>query len=469
MKYLYSLIILVVFLTFTNDITANAEEIPAEKLIFDINDSSKLTDKNYKTSISLNSNNKITITTNDNSFIGGIYIIWDSNVNPWELTIENETINCGQNGFLHEYINIDKDTSKVTINIPDGEYRISDIRVFSKGDLPTDVQQWNPPSKEADIMLIASHADDEILFFGGIIPTYIDKNNASIQVVYMASFWNSEKIREHEKLDGLWASGLNIYPVSGGFADLYSTTIEEASKQYDLDSMVSYITTQIRRFKPQVIVSHDFNGEYGHGFHMLTAKAVSMSIESAVDNTLYTDSATTYGTWDTPKTYFHLYKENEINLNLRLPLASMNNMTALEVAQDAYKQHVSQQWCWFYVSDENENSCARFGLYRTRVGNDKSNDLLENIKTYKVQEEESESMSIAESQLIVEKESIEKSSIEKASKEEQSISESISIKNNEDLQKTKTRNFIIIIMLFIILAASLTIFIAKTKKKKTKR
>ncbi len=463
MKYLYSLIIFI-FLTVANNNTAYAEEIPAEKLVFDINDSSKLTDRNYKTSISLNSNNKITVSTNDNSAIGGIYIIWDSAVNPWQLTVENETINCGQYGFLHEYISIDKDTSKVTINIPDGEYRISDIRVFSKGDLPSDVQQWNPPCKEADIMLIASHADDEILFFGGIIPTYIDKNNASIQVVYMSSFWDSAKIREHEKLDGLWASGLNIYPVSGGFADLYSTTIEEAAKQYDLDSMVSYITTQIRRFKPQVIVSHDFDGEYGHGFHMLTAKAVTMSIESAVDSTLYTDSATTYGIWDTPKTYFHLYKENEINLNLRIPLASMNNMTALEIAQNAYKQHVSQQWCWFFVSDENENSCARFGLYRTKVGNDLSNDLLENIKTYKVQEEESESMSIAESESIAEKESLEKASIEKASIEEQSISESISIKKDEDLQKTKTRNFFIIILLFIILAVSLTVKRAKQNR-----
>ena len=32
----------------------------------------------------------------------------------------------------------------------------------------------------------------------------------------------------------------------------------------------------------------------------------------------------------------------------------MDGMTAVEVATAAYKRHVSQQWCWFYVSDEYE-------------------------------------------------------------------------------------------------------------------
>ena len=69
----------------------------------------------------------------------------------------------------------------------------------------------------------------------------------------------------------------------------------------------------------------------------------------------------------------------------------MGGRTALEVAADAYKKHVSQQWCWFYVSDDYQYSCADFGLYRTTVGADTTgDDLFENLKTYKLQQQEKE-------------------------------------------------------------------------------
>jgi len=56
------------------------------------------------------------------------------------------------------------------------------------------------------------------------------------------------------------------------------------------------------------------------------------------------------------------------------------------VAVEAYKKHVSQQWCWFYVSDDYEYSIADFGLYRTTVGTDTGNDLMEHLTSYAEQE-----------------------------------------------------------------------------------
>ena len=299
----------------------------------------------------------------------------------------------------------------------DTSRRISDIRIFGEGELPSDVQVWNPPVANADIMLVATHADDDILFFGGIIPTYTYTYDATIQVIYMTEFWTSAKIREHEKLDGLWCAGLKNYPVSGNFKDLYSKDLATAESQYDFNAMTDFVTEQIRRFKPQVIVTHDFNGEYGHGGHMITAKAVTTAVEAATDENCFPSSAAAYGTWDTPKTYVHLYKENTIRLDLRVPIPEMGNKTALEIASEAYKQHVSQQWCWFYVSDEYEYSCADFGLYRTTVGVDTENNLLQNIKTYKAQAEELESI-IAAEQESLEQERLEQESKMQALKED---------------------------------------------------
>lgn len=381
-------VLFLVWLAMAPAMSVSAEELGPHIALPKNGDSKGLQDGSYSTGQTFAGGADITVTSKDGAPISGIYIIWDSPVKPWRMTVDSGDISCGEYGFLHEYIALEVPTASAVIHIPDGGMRISDIRIFGDGELPEDVQVWNPPVEEADIMLIVAHADDEILFLGGIIPTYAVERQAELQVVYMAEFWSTAKVREHEKLDGLWTAGLKNYPVCGNFRDVYSKDIQTAEKQYSFDDMVEYLTGEIRRCKPQVIVTHDKNGEYGHGFHMLTSKAVVTAVEAAVDETAYKKSTEVYGVWDVPKTYLHLYEENKIRLDLRKPIDAMGGRTALEIATDAYKKHVSQQWCWFYVSDDYEYSCADFGLYRTKVGLDSGNDLLEHIKTYREQEEE---------------------------------------------------------------------------------
>ena len=57
------------------------------------------------------------------------------------------------------------------------------------------------------------------------------------------------------------------------------------------------------------------------------------------------------------------------------------------MAQAGYLTHESQQWCWFYVSDSYEYSCAEFGLFRSLVGPDViGGDFMENLVPYDQQE-----------------------------------------------------------------------------------
>ena len=257
-------------------------------------------------------------------------------------------------------------------------------------------------------------------------------------------FTTSAKIREHEKLDGLWESGIKHYPVCGDFPDLYSQTLEAAKKQYVYDDVKAYTTSCIRRFKPLVVVTQDLNGEYGHGGHMLFSHAVAESVETSNDSSVFPESASNYGTWDVPKTYLHLYTENKITMNLRLPLSRMGNRTSIEVQTAAYKKHVSQQWCWFYVSDDYEYSCADFGLYRTTVGNDTGNDMLENITTYEEQERLAKE--------AAEKESIESS---KAAEEASIAKEQQEIKAaHKETSKRKVSVAVIVIIVVIIIGAA---------------
>ncbi len=483
MKKLFLPMAMLFSLLFVCD-TVLADELTGNFTLSNGGDSTAFTDDSHYSVVGFNTGDTITISSNEGTAISGIYVTWDSKAVPWTLTTDAGDISCGNNGFLHEYVALDSASTSVTINIPSDEMRISGIRIFSQGELPHDVQIWNPPCEKADILVVASHADDEILFFGGILPTYSYTYDADVQVVYMSHFWHGQKVREHEKLDGLWEAGIRNYPVCGNFEDLYSEDIATAESQYDYNAMVNYLVSEIRRFTPQVVVTHDVNGEYGHGFHMLTSKAVREAVEVAGDATQYAESATTYGAWDTPKLYLHVYKENAIRLDLRTPIEEdYLGRTALDIAIAAYKKHVSQQWCWFYVSDEYQYSCADFGLYRTLVGTDTTDDILCNIKTYKVQaaEEEARLKAEEESRLAEEAskeaaskeaESIEQASREEESRQKESVEKASSSEESskqaeleKEIQKTKNTTIIIIVVAIIAVVVGIVIFTIKNKKR----
>lgn len=43
---------------------------------------------------------------------------------------------------------------------------LNELRLYGPGDLPKDVQRWNPPCEKADLLLIPTIRDED-LFFGG--------------------------------------------------------------------------------------------------------------------------------------------------------------------------------------------------------------------------------------------------------------------------------------------------------------
>ena len=339
-------------------------------------------DDDYYSDVTVDSGDKIVVKSQKP--MAGIYVLWNAPVKEWTLSCGGKSEKHGAGGFLHEYVETGGAT-ECTIEIS-GWTRICEIFAYSEGILPDGVQTWEKPLDAADLLVFSTHADDEVLFFGGALTLYSALDYRT-QVVYMCDYWNGEKVREHEKLDGLWTMGVRNYPVSMGFDDKYSETLEEAKEDYDYAKLVSAVTENIRRFKPQVIVSHDVNGEYGHGGHIILCAALREAVEKTADSSFEAASAEKYGAWNVPKTYLHLYKENALRLDLRGQMSALGGRTPLEVEKAAYLKHVSQQWCWFYVDDEYRYSCAAFGLYRTTVGADTGrNDMMENIVSYGEQE-----------------------------------------------------------------------------------
>ena len=343
---------------------------------------SKLRDNSNKTRVQYKKGEVLTVTSEKPMY--GVYIRWGSTVSPYTLHYNEKTEKHGQQGFLHDYVELAEPATSVEIRLEKDMY-VSEIEAFSEGKLPADVQVWKPALKEADIVVFSTHADDEILFMGGVLAQYGGQEKRRLQVVYMCEFWSTEPVREHEKLDGLWASGIRNYPACMNYVDYYATSLDGAKKKYDINKLIKSTCEMVRRFKPLVIVTHDIKGEYGHGGHMILNAAVQEVIEHSMDADYLPESAEKYGTWDVQKTYFHLYGKNKLKLNMRVPLSEFGGKTALEVAKNAYLKHESQQWCWFYVSDDYEYSAAEFGLFRTTVGLDTGNNMMEHASREKAQ------------------------------------------------------------------------------------
>lgn len=336
--------------------------------------------------------------------IAGIYIIWDRKSPIWMLEVGDNTCTYGEKGFLHEYVEV-TNAGKVRIFLSESA-RICEIYVFGKGVLPDWVQVWNEPHEKADLLLLSTHADDEHLFFAGVLPYYSVERGLKVQVVYMTNH-NDTQSRPHELLNGLWVVGIRHYPVISDFPDLagslgqkgedVETVLKRALTLYNEEEVTKFHVENIRRFKPKVIVGHDINGEYGHGAHMVNAHTLIKALELTNDPEYHKESYEKYGLWDVPKTYLHLWKENRIVMDWDVPLSKFDGLTAYEVSKLGYNEHKSQHWTWFTkwftgvyngkernkASDIAEYSPCEYGLYRSTVGEDVlKNDFFENVEPH---------------------------------------------------------------------------------------
>lgn len=367
---------------------ADTEAAAASRILITLNlpwkQTSLIRDGDFWTEVSFTGGR---ITARAKEPIGGLYLIWGSCPGEWTLETDSETIRCGLDGFLHEYIPLDGASEKLTIHLPEQETKLCDLFCYGVGQVPEDVQQWLPPCEEADLLVFSTHADDELVFFGGMIPYYSVVCGRKVQLVYMTTNYYAEdynRVRIHEALNGLWTAGMRYYPVTNMREDLLCRTLEEAEEFYGGEQFRTFQVEQIRRFRPLVVVTHDPEGEYGHGAHQLSARSLQWAVYAAADRMQYPEMIERYGVWNTPKAYLHLYgpEEERTVLDYETPSDLLGGKTPYEIACSAYREHLTQQqWEFEVYSFDSEYDSHSFGLYRSLVGADeKKNDLFEHME-----------------------------------------------------------------------------------------
>ena len=456
-----------------------------------------LKDKNissYKTS-----SGNAAITLSNDAGIGSLYLLFDLEYGEYTITADGKTFAAGKNEILHEYVDLiaafGAAPTSVTLNFANGSVRLSEIYVFSGTEVPDFVQKWNAPlDGGADIVLFATHGDDDQLYFAGLLPLYAGAKDCRVQVVYLTDHRNTTSGRIHEMINGLWAVGVKAYPVFGRFADFRIDDLEDTYRTYEnsyntsRDDLQSFVVEQIRRFKPLVAVGHDIKGEYGHGMHQVYADLLIKSIDLTNDASAFPESAQKYGTWELPKLYLHLYKENPITIDYDQPLEVFDGLTAFQVTQKyGFPCHVSQQWTGFRTwlngydgeitkaSQIKTYNPSQFGLYHSTVGADvQKNDFLENVTTYAEQErleqERLEQERLEQERLEqerLEQERLEQERLEQERLEKERLEkERLEQERLEQQRKKELTIAIIILVVLIVLLLSVLMLRPKGKKRK---
>ncbi|MBQ4137355.1 MAG: PIG-L family deacetylase [Clostridia bacterium] len=378
------ILIFTVLAAFSLIISASAVEAKKLDAVFSVEAETKYTgslaplaDNKYTSFVTLEPGSSLVIKADNTAWV---YVKFHGNApSSYCVQAEDNSVIKHSNGFLHDTVKIP--VSNITKLYSDEPMQITEIEVYSDGTLQGNIQRWENTLSKCDILITSTHSDDDTLFFGALAAEQASYGRM-VQTVFVCNHSN-ELHRLNELLDGQWTLGITAYPIFGEFEDYYSMSLAKAQEQFDVDAVSDFLVSAIRRTRPKVVITHDVNGEYGHGAHRLVSLLTRKAVEVSNDATYFPESAERFGTHEPQKTYIHLYKENQIVLDVKKKLDSLNGATPFSVAQKAYGCHKSQHKWDFAVTTSGTDDCTRFGLYKTTVECDlKSKDVLNGITPY---------------------------------------------------------------------------------------
>lgn len=331
-------------------------------------------------------NNYLEVHLPEGETCSGVQIKWAAINRKWCVEVEKDGEWTAVDGFQEgrEFLTTWTPLDGVTAfriashsNYPH-DLRIDELIVLSEGERPENIQVWEPTYEKADMMVVVGHPDDEYVFLGALIPYYGAERGKRVLVTYITE---STHYRRTELLDGLWTAGQRSYPLTGLFHDRYTMSLGTAYQRLGENKVKNYIISLFRKHRPDVVVTQDIHGEYGHGVHKICADSVINALKKSGSAKYDRESAKLYGTWDVPKCYIHLYPENQIIFDWNeMKLSAFGGRSAFEVANDAWHCHLSQQKSKYEVYMDGPYNSQIFGLYRSTVGPDKAHDdFFENI------------------------------------------------------------------------------------------
>ena len=274
-------------------------------------------------------------------------------------------------------------------------------------------ERMRVPAEKADLLVVVAHPDDESTF-GGLIPYYACRGRRVAFISLTSGEWGNglphhtdpdgpavysydgsdverfpaipadatypSYFRETELAAMLREVGVDAPPTTPRFRD-YNRVGEWGSANAGLDfwgreEVVGYLTEQIDRCRPSVVVTMAADGYNGNPQHMAASRATVLAVEAAADA----------GGWDAPKLYLAVTQgaDKDQRAGPRPAVVHAHDWeiacpgggpTARELADRGNVKHASQGM------KADTAKATDFVLVRTRVGPDDigRNDLFEHV------------------------------------------------------------------------------------------
>ena len=355
----------------------------------------RMRDRDQQTAMQAGAQKNPTVTiTMQKEECAAIYVEFGNSVLPFEVQAKDGknwvTIAKCAAEYPQAYVEFEPQ-KELRLYFPTGKkyeaLYIREIYLFSEGEMDESIVHiWQPQLDKADVLLLAAHPDDEVLWFGGTLPTLAGERGLDVTVAWLTC---SNSCRRLELLNAIWHCGVRTYPDIGEWADIKSYNINDLYNKWGKDKMDKYLVQLLRKYQPEVVITHAYDGEYGHAAHKVCANALTRAVELAADASYDPKSAGEYGAWQVKKMYVHKTSDNlpTTVMDWHEPLSAFNGKTGYEIACEAYKKHASQpqekngKEALYHVQDVGEeHDSSVYTLVYSTVGADVvGGDFMENI------------------------------------------------------------------------------------------
>ncbi|MGW8816274.1 PIG-L family deacetylase [Gordonia terrae] len=137
------------------------------------------------------------------------------------------------------------------------------------------------------LLLVHAHPDDESLWTGGLIARHTD---AGGEVDLVMCTWTDGTVRHRELTDAASILGMPRPPIMLGYAD--DRRPESAPDAQRLcaasfDEQVRALTHHIRALQPDIVITYDPLGIYGHPDHVHAHRLACAAADAAASTKLY--------------------------------------------------------------------------------------------------------------------------------------------------------------------------------------
>lgn len=355
----------------------------------------RLRDRNEQTAMQAGAQQNPTVTvTMDKEECAAVYIEFGNSILPFEVQVKSggkwQTIAQWDEPYAQAYVEFDAQ-KEFRLYFPTGKkyeaLYIREIFLFTEGEMDESIVQiWQPPLDKADVLVLVAHPDDEVLWLGGTLPTLAGERGYNVTCAWLTC---GNSCRRVELLNSIWHCGVRNYPDIGEWKDIKSYNLADLYKQWGRDAMDRYVARLLRVYQPEVVITHAYDGEYGHAAHKVCASSMTRAVELAADPSFDAESYKAYGAWQVKKLYVHKTHENlpVTVMDYHQPLTAFGGKTGYEVACEAYKKHASQpqekngKEALYHVHDVGEeHDSSVYTLVYSAVGPDVlGGDFMENI------------------------------------------------------------------------------------------